>query len=70
MFNVVMAAENKMWGEIEQGVKSMQDLLVGFRYCSKPVVAAPFGRAVGGGAEMAMAADRICAAGESYMGLV
>jgi 3-hydroxyacyl-CoA dehydrogenase len=70
VFNVVMAAENKMWDEIEQSVKSMQDLLVGFRYCNKPVVAAPFGMALGGGAEMAMAADRICAAGESYMGLV
>jgi 3-hydroxyacyl-CoA dehydrogenase len=70
VFNVVMAAENKMWGEIEQGVKSMQDLLLAFRYCNKPVVAAPFGMALGGGAEVAMAADRICAAGESYMGLV
>jgi 3-hydroxyacyl-CoA dehydrogenase len=70
VFNVVMAAENKMWGEIEQGVKSMQDLLLAFRYCSKPIVAAPFGMALGGGAEVAMAADRICAAGESYMGLV
>jgi 3-hydroxyacyl-CoA dehydrogenase len=70
VFNVVMAAENKMWDEISQGVKTMQDLLVGFRYCSKPVVAAPFGMALGGGAEVAMAADRICAAGESYMGLV
>jgi 3-hydroxyacyl-CoA dehydrogenase len=70
VFNVVMAAENKMWDEISQGVKTMQDLLVGFRYCAKPVVAAPFGMALGGGAEVAMAADRICAAGESYMGLV
>ncbi len=70
VFNVVMAAENKMWDEIDQGVKTMQDLLVGFRYCGKPVVAAPFGMALGGGAEVAMAADRICAAGESYLGLV
>jgi len=70
VFNVVMAAEAKQFDQIEQGVKGMQDLLMNFRYCSKPVVAAPFGMALGGGAEMAMAADRICAAGETYMGQV
>ena len=70
VFNVVMAAENKMWDEIEKGTKSLQDLMMGFRYCPKPVVAAPYGMALGGGAEVCMAADRICAAGESYIGLV
>ena len=70
VFNVVMAAEAKQFDQIEQGVKGMQDLLMNFRYCGKPVVAAPFGMALGGGAEVAMAADRICAAGETYMGLV
>jgi len=70
VFNVVMAAEAKQFDQIEQGVKGMQDLLMNFRYCSKPVVAAPFGLALGGGAEVAMAADRICASGETYMGLV
>jgi 3-hydroxyacyl-CoA dehydrogenase len=70
VFNVVMAAEAKQFDQIEQGVKSMQDLLMNFRYCGKPVVAAPFGMALGGGAEVAMAADRICAAGETYMGQV
>ncbi len=70
VFNVVMAAEAKQFDQIEQGVKSMQDLMMNFRYCGKPVVAAPFGMALGGGAEVAMAADRICAAGETYMGQV
>ena len=70
VFNVVMAAEAKQFDQIEQGVKGMQDLLMNFRYCNKPVVAAPFGMALGGGAEMAMAADRICAAGETYLGQV
>jgi 3-hydroxyacyl-CoA dehydrogenase len=48
VFNVVMAAEAKQFDQIEQGVKSMQDLLMNFRYCGKPVVAAPFGMALGG----------------------
>ena len=40
------------------------------RFSAKPVVAAPFGRTLGGGAEVAMAAARIVAAAETYMGLV
>jgi len=40
------------------------------RFCSKPIVAAPFGRTLGGGAEVAMAASRIVAAAETYMGQV
>jgi 3-hydroxyacyl-CoA dehydrogenase len=43
---------------------------MGFRFASKPVVAAPHGQTLGAGAEICMHADRICAAGETYMGLV
>ncbi|MBA4394531.1 MAG: 3-hydroxyacyl-CoA dehydrogenase, partial [Desulfobacca sp.] len=70
VFNVVMAAEAKQWDQLEAGIKGMQDQMLGFRYSSKPVVAAPIGMALGGGAEICMAADRVCAAGETYMGLV
>jgi 3-hydroxyacyl-CoA dehydrogenase len=55
---------------VEALVKGTQDALMAVRYCSKPVVAAPFGRTLGGGVEVAMAASRIVAAGETYMGLV
>ncbi|MEK6374120.1 MAG: 3-hydroxyacyl-CoA dehydrogenase/enoyl-CoA hydratase family protein [Acidobacteriota bacterium] len=55
---------------IEPAVKAMQDALMAVRFCSKPIVAAPFGRTLGGGAEVAMAAARIVAASETYMGLV
>jgi 3-hydroxyacyl-CoA dehydrogenase len=55
---------------IEPAVKGMQDALMAVRFCSKPIVAAPFARTLGGGAEVAMAAARIVAASETYMGLV
>ncbi len=55
---------------IERGVKAIQDALMLVRYCSKPVVTAPAGRTLGGGAEVAMAGARIVAASETYMGLV
>ena len=40
------------------------------RFCSKPVVTAPAGRTLGGGAEVSMAGARTVAAAETYMGLV
>jgi 3-hydroxyacyl-CoA dehydrogenase len=55
---------------IETGVKEMQDALMSLRFCSKPVVTAPAGRTLGGGAEVSMAGARIAAAAETYMGLV
>jgi 3-hydroxyacyl-CoA dehydrogenase len=55
---------------LSRGVKAMQDALMAVRFCSKPIVTAPFGRALGGGAEVAMAGARIVAAAETYVGLV
>jgi 3-hydroxyacyl-CoA dehydrogenase len=55
---------------IERAVREMQDALMAVRFCSKPVVTAPFGRTLGGGAEVSMAGTRAVAAAETYMGLV
>lgn len=55
---------------VERAVKATQDALTKIRYCTKPVVVAPTGRTLGGGAEIALAASRIVAASETYMGLV
>jgi 3-hydroxyacyl-CoA dehydrogenase len=57
-------------GDPDQAVKGMQDALMRVRYCAKPVVAAPFARVLGGGVEVCMAASRVVAASETYMGLV
>ncbi|HVR40555.1 MAG TPA: 3-hydroxyacyl-CoA dehydrogenase/enoyl-CoA hydratase family protein, partial [Thermoanaerobaculia bacterium] len=57
-------------GDIGESVKAIQDALQRVRFSAKPVVAAPFGRTLGGGLEVAMAASRIVAAGETYMGFV
>ncbi|HEV7766479.1 MAG TPA: 3-hydroxyacyl-CoA dehydrogenase NAD-binding domain-containing protein [Thermoanaerobaculia bacterium] len=55
---------------VEGAVKGTQDALMNVRFCTKPVVTAPFGRTLGGGAEVAMAGARIVAASELYLGLV
>jgi len=67
-----------LWGEAEAGnwtridgiARSFQDVNQRLKYCPHPVVSAPFGMALGGGAEVAMAANQIRAHGELYMGLV
>jgi 3-hydroxyacyl-CoA dehydrogenase len=71
--NLSEVAEEAQNGELEQvgeAVDAVQNLLMGFRFASKPVVAAPHGQTLGAGAEICLHADRICAAGETYMGLV
>jgi 3-hydroxyacyl-CoA dehydrogenase len=70
VFNVLVAADAKQWNELDKEMKRMQDLMMAFRYSSKPVVAAPIGMALGGGAEVCMAADRVCVAAETYLGQV
>jgi 3-hydroxyacyl-CoA dehydrogenase len=70
-----LAGGDGRWGAgdfaaIERSVKGMQDALMSVRFCSKPVVTAPAGRTLGGGAEVSMAGARTAAAAETYMGLV
>jgi 3-hydroxyacyl-CoA dehydrogenase len=70
LFMVVMAAQSGMWDQLEPAVKKGQDLHMRMRYFPKPVVVAPAGLALGGGAEMPMHASQIVAAAELYTGLV
>jgi 3-hydroxyacyl-CoA dehydrogenase len=48
----------------------MQNALQAFRFCKKPVVTAPSGRTLGGGAETTLSGGRIVAAAETFIGLV
>ncbi len=70
LFLVVMNAQSGQWDQLEAMVKNMQDILMRVRYFPKPVVAAPAGLALGGGAEIIMATGHVVAAGELYTGLV
>ncbi|HSL99478.1 MAG TPA: 3-hydroxyacyl-CoA dehydrogenase/enoyl-CoA hydratase family protein [Candidatus Limnocylindria bacterium] len=67
---VFLEAQNKNFGNIETMVREFQNACMRLRYSEKPVVAAPAGMALGGGAEICLGADRIRAAAETYMGLV
>jgi 3-hydroxyacyl-CoA dehydrogenase len=70
LFMVVMAAQNGMWDQLDAAVAKMQDLNMRMRHFSKPVVIAPAGLALGGGAEVIMHGNRVVASSELYTGLV
>ena len=63
-------SRERKWKDIERTVTRVQKLFLSLRDCSKPTVAAVFGRTLAGGCEIAMHCDRVQAAAETYMGLV
>ncbi|MEH7096201.1 3-hydroxyacyl-CoA dehydrogenase/enoyl-CoA hydratase family protein [Neobacillus vireti] len=56
--------------ELDMIVRHLHSALLKVKYSSKPVVAAPFGMTLGGGAEVCLPAAHIQASSETYMGLV
>jgi len=68
--DVAAAVQAGEFDGIEEMIKGLQYGLLNLRYAPFPVVAAPFGLALGGGCELCLAADRIVAHAELYMGLV
>jgi len=56
--------------DIEQMIKNLQYGLLKARYAPFPVVAAPYGLALGGGCKVCLVSDRIVAHADLFMGLV
>ncbi|MYL33707.1 3-hydroxyacyl-CoA dehydrogenase [Pontibacillus yanchengensis] len=67
---ILMEAQDYNFVEIEMVIKKFQQAMMNIKYSNKPVVAAPFGMTLGGGAEIALPASSIQASQETYMGLV
>lgn len=62
--------DRKAWVELENFSKGLQNSMMGIKYAAKPVVATPYGMALGGGAEMVMHSYLVAAQAELHMGLV
>ena len=67
---LLLEAQEGNWDEIDLMIRGFQEFVLSLRYSDVPVVVATAGLTLGGGCEMALHADRVQAAAESYIGLV
>jgi 3-hydroxyacyl-CoA dehydrogenase len=67
---VLMGAKAGQWKDIEAAINKLQQAHQLLKYSAIPIVAAPSGRALGGGCEIVMHANHVRAHAESYIGLV
>jgi 3-hydroxyacyl-CoA dehydrogenase len=70
LFLIAMYSQQEQWDELEAVVEGLQDMNMRLRYSPVPVVIAPFGYTLGGGAEVMMHASRIVSSGFLVTGLV
>ena len=67
---VLLEAQEENWDELDLMVRAFQQTTMALRYADVPVIVAPAGLTLGGGCEIALHADRVQIAGETYLGLV
>lgn len=70
LMEIYELADHKKWEELSDFVEAFQHANMKLKYCKKPVVAAPYGMTLGGGAEVTMHSHKVTAHAETYMGLV
>jgi 3-hydroxyacyl-CoA dehydrogenase len=70
LLDVATAVKENRLEDLEKMIAGLQHGLLDLRYAPFPVVAAPFGLTLGGGCELCLAADKIVAHAELYMGQV
>ena len=67
---LLLEAQEGNWDEVDMMIRAFQGATMALKYADVPVVVAPAGLALGGGCEIALHADRVQAAAETYIGLV
>jgi 3-hydroxyacyl-CoA dehydrogenase len=67
---IFMYAAEQEYDELDFAVRMFQNTMMRVRYSAVPVIVAPHGLALGGACEMSLHADKVCAAAETYTGLV
>jgi 3-hydroxyacyl-CoA dehydrogenase len=67
---VIMAVQEGAWDDLELATRRFQQTAMRLRRSPFPVVSAPFGLTLGGGAEFSLHSSAIQAHAELYMGLV
>jgi 3-hydroxyacyl-CoA dehydrogenase len=67
---IFMLAIEQEYDELDMAIRMFQNTMMRVRYSSIPVAVAPHALTLGGACEMSLHADVICAAAETYIGLV
>lgn len=70
LMQVLLIAQEGEWEELAAVINGFQQMTAAIKFCPRPVVAAPFGLTLGGGAEICLHADRRQPHAETYIGLV
>jgi 3-hydroxyacyl-CoA dehydrogenase len=70
VMQLLLAVQEGEWDEVDLMIRAFQRMTASIKFCPRPVVVAPFGMCLGGGAEIALHGARRQAHAELYMGLV
>ncbi|HTE11137.1 MAG TPA: 3-hydroxyacyl-CoA dehydrogenase/enoyl-CoA hydratase family protein, partial [Chitinophagaceae bacterium] len=67
---IFMLAIEQEYDELDMAIRLFQNSMMRARYSAVPVVTAPHALALGGACELSLHSDKVCAAAETYIGLV
>jgi 3-hydroxyacyl-CoA dehydrogenase len=67
---LLMSIQEEEWDDVDLAIRSFQSMTQAIKFSPKPVVVAPFGLTLGGGAEISLHAPALQPHAELYMGLV
>ena len=67
---LLMSIQEEEWDDVDLAIRSFQGMTQAIKFSPKPVVVAPFGLTLGGGAEISLHAPALQPHAELYMGLV
>lgn len=67
---IFMLAIEQEYDELDMAVRLFQNTTMRARYSGVPVVTAPHALSLGGACELSLHSDKVCAAAETYIGLV
>ncbi len=70
LMQLLLLAQDGEWEELAEVIHTFQQMTAAVKFCPRPVVVAPFGLTLGGGAEICLHAARRQPYAETYMGLV
>jgi 3-hydroxyacyl-CoA dehydrogenase len=70
LMQLLLGIQEEEWDEVEMAVRAFQNMTQAIKFCSRPVVVAPYGMCLGGGVEISLHAAARQPHAELYMGLV